>query len=452
MARELIYVGGQWLPAAWRTDTSVSRVFNSLADPSTFAELTLAAQDRWCQIASPTPPPPPPPGYTPRVVPAYGTYRPDDSNTGIVTPLETHEQYNYPGTSPIVVTVDGTVFTSLDIYGDITIQARNVVFQDCVFRGPRNWPSNDGAIIDCNNSACVNLLVRDSTFAPQLPNYYRNGMIGHEYTALRNRSFWINDHYGVYTKPGANLPTKVKIAGCYMTDNVYWQGTTAQYPGQAVGTSTVTTTWGASFNVVGYPLKADGSHNDGIQIQGGLGGSKSIWCIGNNIRTNDAWAEVHLNGQGHPIGWDDPIPQLGTGNSQKLRTYNSGASLNPMADGRYANNGQSFVIQQNTYQFPQVDTVVCESNWCNDGGQGFNIQAHAGGYTTVQCTVQNNRIGGNWYNFSAPSTPAIYPIRIDWRADATVVGLDTNTWSESTYGVIGSPLTDGRTSGIRYDN
>jgi hypothetical protein len=451
MTREMVKIGGAWRPDAYVADTSVKRIWNGIDDPTSDGSVQLAPGDEWRQSPAPIAPPPPD-GYTPRIVPPYGTYDADDTNTGIVPGSWTRPRYNYPGTSPIVITQDGTTLTSLDVYGDIIIQAKNVVIQDCITRGPRNWPTNDGAVIDCNNNACVNLLVRDCTYVPQLPNYYRNFIIGHEYTVERCRSIWANDHFGIYSKLGTNLATNARVFGCYATDNVYWHGTASAYPGQPVGSITVTTTWGDSYTVAGYPIKTDGTHNDGCQIQGGLGGSRSIWVKGNHLRTNDAWAEVNLRGQGHPLGWSDPIPMLGTGDSPKLRTYSSGASLNPLPDGRYSNNGQCIIVQQNTYQFPQIDTCVVEDNLLDDGGQGITITAHGGGYTTIQCTVQNNRLGGDWYNYASPGTPSIYPVRIDFRADATVAGIATQSWSAGPYGTAGTALTEGRTSGIRYDN
>lgn len=444
MTRELIYLGGAWQPAAWRTDTSVRRIFNSLADPSTFPELVLAAQDQWCQIA---PPVAPPQGYSPRVLPPYGTYTPDDTNTGIVSDPSQLTRLNYPGTADLILTTPGQTFTSMEVFGTVRVQAAGITFQDCLFRGPRDWPTDDGATINCNDDKCTGLLVQDSTYAPQLPNYYRDFMIGHGYTALRNRSIWANDHYGVFTRVGKAYAIDVTIAGCYMTDNVYWQGTTAQYPGQAVGTFNVTTTWGDSYTKPGYPLKADGTHNDGIQVQGGLGPAGSCHLIGNTIRIWDADPN-----RPHPLGWDDPIPQLGTQNNQKRRNYNTGTNLTPLLDGKYSSNGQCLIIQQNTNQFPHVDTVIAENNWLNDGGYFVNLQALAGGFTTMQCTVRNNQCGENIYDFNNTGNPAIYGIRIDNRAGATISGLSTNTWYEGHWGAIGAPLTEGRATGIVYDS
>ncbi len=376
----------------------------------------------------------------------FGSYLPDDTNTGFRVAQGGMPQVNYPGTSPLNITVDGTSYSGCEIFGDINIKADGVSITDNLLRGPRNWPTTDGAIIDCNSSLCFNAIVRHNTIVPQLPNYYRNAIIGHEYTYEYNRSIWVNDHAGMYSKPGLANATNVKVAGNYMTDNVYWQGTVAQYPGQVVGSLTVTPTYGAPLTVAGYPLKVDGTHNDGVQCQGALGAAKSVWIIGNNINNRDA-----VQAFGHPLGWSEQVPQLGTQNSPKRKTY-QGTVSNPMLDGRFASNGQAIVIQQNTYQNPAVDTVVAELNWLNDYGQGANLQALAGGFTTMQCTFRNNRFGQNVYNFSGASNPSIYPIRIDSRAGATIAGLNTNVWFESHWGAVGSPLVEGRHTGIVYDS
>jgi hypothetical protein len=385
-------------------------------------------------------------GYTPRTLGAYGTYIADDTNTGITTSRSGLTSYNYPGTSPLTCTTNGQVFESLEIFGDVVIAASNVRFQNCLFRGPRTWQTNDGAIIDCNSSSCFGAWIRDCTFMPQLPQYYRNAIIGHEYLFERNRVIWCNDAIGAFSKPGLPNATNVKVAGNYCTDQVYWQGTVAAYPGQVVGDITVSPTYASPFIVPGYPIKDDGTHNDCCQIQGGLGGTKSIWVIGNTFINNDADQAA-----AHPLGYVDPIPQLGTQNNPKRFLYGTSTPYT-MLDGKYASNGQAIVIQQNTYQFPATDTCVVENNRLNDFGQGANIQALAGGFTTIKCTFQNNTFGENMYAYVYPSDPSTYPIRIDSRAGATITGLSTNTWYQSHWGTIGASLTEGRTLGIRYDN
>jgi hypothetical protein len=386
----------------------------------------------------------------------FGSYMPDNSTTGHITPRAQLSPYNASGTT-LTITSDNQLFESLEIFGDIVIKAKNTIFQDCLFRGPLTWPSNDGAIIACTDAAGVNTLVQDCTFEPILPNYYRNAMIGAEYTALRCRSYWVNDHYGVYSYQTPRN-TNVKIAGCYMTDNVYWHGTSTTdtslptYPSQNTDPISVTLPSGSVITVPAYPIKPDGSHNDGIQIQGGLGGSKSIWCIGNNVHVN-TWKE----GDEHPTGLLTPIPvTMGTQDCPKWRQYKNDSPFLPMLSGQYSSNGQAILIQQNTYQFPQIDTVVVENNWCNATAAGIVATAHGGGYTTIQATVKNNYLGENWYQYNA-GNPSIYPIRVDYQADATIEGLNvsgvqTNRWYEGHWGTVGASLTVGKTAGIVYDH
>lgn len=353
---------------------------------------------------------------------------PSNATTGTRLARASHSPYNYPGTAQIIITTPNQNFTGLEIYGDVLVQAANTTFTDCIFRGPRNWPSTDSAIVNCISGSCVNTVIDHCTFAPQLPNYYRNAVIGHEYTATYCRVFWCNDGFGIYTQtslPG--VATNVELAYNYTSDAVYWHGTSTAitYPSQPVGTITVTPTYGAAFTVPGYPLKADGTHNDGVQIQGGLGGSRSIWVHHNLFESTDA--EQALS---HPVGWADTVPQLGTQDCPKRHRYLSDTVGPRMQNGRYATNGAACIVQQNTFQFPLQDTCVVEDNWFNGGGIQNNLHTNDGGYTSMYLVYQNNHLGGSSYDSSVSASPSVYPVRIDKKSSALFVGLSTNTWYE----------------------
>jgi hypothetical protein len=65
----------------------------------------------------------------------FGSYMPDNSTTGHITPRAQLSPYNASGTT-LTITSDNQLFESLEIFGDIVIKAKNTIFQDCLFRGP----------------------------------------------------------------------------------------------------------------------------------------------------------------------------------------------------------------------------------------------------------------------------------------------------------------------------
>lgn len=489
MTRPLGQLGTAYVPTSLYTDTSTGRDFYWDADPSTVSGVTVALNDRWFRVpnnAVPSPPPSPPTSYVPRSVPAYGTYKPDLSTAGIVTARDTLTPFNFPGNAPIYP-VSGQVFESLEIFGDIRMNAgvNNVTFQNCLLRGPNifrsgsgGYPNVDGAIFDLRASG-NGWLIRDCTIMPQLPQYYRNGFIGRGFTAERVVTLWCNDNYGVYSTTANPLNTAIK--GCVLMETVNWHGGTAQYAGQSTAAMTYALpgddmSYSATATVAPYPLKADGTHNDGIQTQGGTGtnkktGGTGAWYVGNNLILGDAEQLVpagQSNAALHPLGYSDPWPTLGSQDSFLRYVYHTPSqTIQRLPDGNFPN-GNAFVVQQNIagQAFNNIDTLIIENNYISDYSIGFNIQANGGGYTTIQATFGRNYFTSSVYRYGSSTFPSIYPIRIDHRAGLNTPGLLNNQmWDGPMYGPLGpagsflygpaSGISDGTTpdryTGIWYD-
>lgn len=300
-----------------------------------------------------------------------GTYKPTSANTGVITgTVLTAHNTSY---SDLIITTDGTVLENLDIYGDIKVRARNVVIRNCRLRGGKHIPGSNTGIVDANSGACYNLLVEDCTIIPDRPNYYRDGIVGHEYTARRNRIKRTNDGLGIFNKPGGSVQANVTAEGNYINELTWW-----------------------SYD----PAHSDGTHNDGIQVQGG----ENIRIVGNTV-----------------------VGSVVAG---------AGSSPNP----RGAHGGCTIMLQQNV---AKLANVLVEKNWVDDGQTSINI-AVGSKYSDIKVTVQKNFLGRNQFDFGNGSK---YPIRIISRSKSQVSGLLYNRWeSDNTY------LKEGRDLGIRYDS
>ncbi len=308
---------------------------------------------------------------------AAGMYQPSDATTGVsdgtvLTP------YNQATSADIYVTNDNQVFDSLDIYGRIIIRAENTVIRNCYLRGVKTLPAYETAIVDCNSSSGKNTLIEDCTIDPQFPNWMQNGITGHEFTARRNEIMRTNDGIGAFALPGSTT-ANVVIESNWIHALAYWAPT-------PLGP---------------YEAEPDGTHNDGIQIQGG----SSIHVVGNLIVGNCSQVA------GQP-------------------------KLNPKG---LHSNGQSIMIQQLTA--PLQDCVI-QRNWFDNAGQGIVI--NESGRPAISLTLTQNYFGRHWYTFGQSSW---YPIRISNRSKAHVDGLYTNYWDGSS-----QTLTEGITAGIRYDH
>jgi hypothetical protein len=306
-----------------------------------------------------------------------GSYKPDASTTGVpsgktLTKVGTYDK-------PYVINVDGTVLDGKEIFGDVKIEAKNVVIRNSLLRCGNYKPSTNTGCIDANSAKVFNLAVEDSTINPILPSPLRDGIVGHEYTALRNHVYGTNDGMGVFNKPGGSVNANVRIEGNYIHTTVYHDA--ANDPGPA----------------------ADGTHNDGIQVQGGT----NIRIAGNTI-ANDG-----VLGAGSKADATKP----------RLLPHGHGCTI----------------ILQNNTGAPLKNTVV-EQNWLDDGLASACIKPG-------EITFQKNRFGQNQYNYFALPKVSKYVIRIDVKATTIVHGLETNIW-EST----GQPLKVGKGLGIEYNS
>lgn len=296
--------------------------------------------------------------------PAAPSGKPNASNTGV--PAGTTLS-NYTG--PLTITTDGTVIDGKAVYGDLRIQARNVTIRNSYLHCGSDVPAGNTGCVDANSAKVFNLTVENTTINPDRPSYYRDGIVGHEFTARRNHITRTNDGLGIFNRPGGPAQANVTAEGNYIHDLTHWN-----YD----------------------PAHSDGSHNDGIQIQGG----ENIVIRGNNVVGS--------------VVAGDGLGQFGS------------------------HGGAALLAQQNV---AKLANVVIENNWFDDAQNSVCIQH--GKYSSVVVTLQNNYFGRNQYDFGNSS---MYQIRIYSKAASQVTGLATNRWADTNV-----LLTEGKTTGIRYN-
>ncbi|KNH16568.1 hypothetical protein ACU18_13395 [Arthrobacter sp. ZBG10] len=294
--------------------------------------------------------------------------KPSAANTGVPAGT-TLKPYNTSG-ADLVISVDGTVLDGLEIYGDIKVRAKNVVIKNSRLHGGKNHPANATGIIDANSAAVSNLLVQNNTINPDRPSFNRDGIVGHDYTALRNHIQRTNDGLGIFNRPGGPATANVTAKGNYIHSLTFFDQDT---------------------------VHSDGTHNDGIQVQGG----ENILLAGNTV----------------------------------VASIVTGAGSGPSPRGTHG--GIAIMLQQNV---AKLANVVVESNWVDDGQTSINIDN--GKYSNITVTVRNNYLGRNQYQYANGT----YPIRIIQRSASTVSGLSTNRWEDNL-----AFLTEGKTTGILYN-
>lgn len=299
-----------------------------------------------------------------------GTYKPSESTTGVL-PGTVLKPYNASG-AELIITQDGTVLDGLEIWGDIKVRAANVTIKNSRLHGGVAIPKSNTGVIDANDSRVKNLVVQDSTIIPSNPSYYRDGIVGHDYTALRNHISRTNDGLGVFNRPAGPAAANVTVKGNYIHGLTYWSND---------------------------PAHKDGSHNDGIQVQGG----ENILIAGNTI-----------------------VGDMVTGKG----------SANPVR-GMYTTT--AMLLQQNTAKFKNV---VVEKNYVDGGLTSITVDHSANKQSSIELTLQNNFLGRNQYAWDG----AKYQIRIIDRSASTVNGLMTNKWADTL-----APLAVGSHLGIFYN-
>jgi hypothetical protein len=288
---------------------------------------------------------------------APGTYKPSAATTGVPAGV-TLTPYN----GNMTITTPGTVLDSLDIFGFIQVRTADVTIRNCRVRGLGGGTGSAG-LITATNSAVQNLVVQDCTLVPDTPSYWLDGIMGHDFTALRCNVYNTVDGFGAFNTATPGGPVNVYLYSNYVHDLSYF----SPDPNHPTDNQT---------------------HNDCFQPQGG----SNIRVIGNNFQgffsTDPAVGTNNL-----------PYPQA---NSAIMFNSNVGAltdcwvlnnwfdgggiTLNiatPNVDlGKINNNqfGRNSRLQgsggDNTYTISMPSTTICETlgNVYEDNGHAIYVR------------------------------------------------------------------------------
>ena len=122
----------------------------------------------------------------------------------------------------MTITTAGTVIDGKAVYGDLKIQAKNVIIRNSYMHCGTNTPSGNTGCIDANSGSVYNLQVLHNTIIPDRPSYYRDGIVGHEYIARYNHISRTNDGLGIFNKPGGSVYANVTAEYNYIHDLTHW--------------------------------------------------------------------------------------------------------------------------------------------------------------------------------------------------------------------------------------
>jgi hypothetical protein len=165
-----------------------------------------------------------------------GTYRPGATTTGYLT-----------GTSFTVVSgnvthsTPSTVYRNTKFEGKVTRAASNCSYLNCWFAGEAS-PVASSPLVNCDNDY-TGTYFEDCTFQPGTPNVYHSyGVVGEGFTAKRCYFRYAIDGVRIRNLNGA--VASVTIEQSFIDELAWWASD---------------------------PDQVDGSHNDGIQMEGGSG-------------------------------------------------------------------------------------------------------------------------------------------------------------------------------------
>lgn len=428
------------------------------------------------------------------------TYVPSNTTAGIYSPVSALTAYNAQSTANLTLSTANTVIQDKIIYGVVKRNCNNVIFRNCLFRGPPTKPTSETAMVNMNDTTFKGWEFYDCTFAPQWPNSYMDALKSNNFKAIRCHMFWTSDGIGIFSNSSnpANGGTNVEVAGCVIEDLGYWNGRLyAYYNGP---TYLKTDGSYAAYNSANdalyvkrptqqpsdlyFDVKDDGSHNDCIQIQGGYGrmvrntttgkwSGDGVYVHGNRIGGGDAIQNdgnaTDRSGLGLPVpGTPGSLAnsRIGYGDSNFRRTAGQTPTMTRpilngdkmLPNGQYANHGSGIITQQNVNQYPYPNsanttdyTVVIQYNYIDNYQIG--IQTQKSSYPAIGAAILYNTFSANVFRYSSnvASSSSIFPIRVYDKAVTTFAkaldgtdGLATNKWDDpaNIYGRNGLSLTN----------
>lgn len=325
MSRNVVFqasTGATFAPSSNLGNVSSPKDFFTFDDPNGHSGVSLGVGDLWYDLM-------------PATLPPFGSYKPDASTTGYQRTGVTLTPYPATG-GPAGNIVNGiltinTPNVTLDSYNfpcQIVVRAANVTIKRSYVRGNNVLPNNS-ALIECQSASVVNCLVQDCLLVPDYPSIWWDGIIGHDYTAIRNHVYHTVDGFGIYNNTTVKTYANVALYGNFVHDLSFFS------PDPNHSDTPVSHT-----------------HNDCVQIQGG----QNITAIGNHLSAYCATDTLSRDGSSTP-----DILRSST-NPNSLGGYNA----------RYPILQANAALQLSTGVAP-VDFLIWDKNWMYGGGYTMNM-------------------------------------------------------------------------------
>ena len=187
-----------------------------------------------------------------------------------------------------VTPTSGQTISNKDITGLVNINSgvRDVTFRNCRFRGTKTAPAGHRGIVNIYASTTTaNIKFEDCLFQPDVPHYRWTGITGHHFTLTRCTIRNTTDGFGVFNGAAPGTDVAVHVVGSWVDKLAKWSNDGGAH--------------------------ADGTHNDGFQIQGGF----NVEILNSLINPNLNPDVGNTNGQNCKSGGTLCSPAMYTGNA-----------------------------------------------------------------------------------------------------------------------------------------
>ncbi|MBH1980095.1 hypothetical protein I8H89_01110 [Candidatus Saccharibacteria bacterium] len=309
-----------------------------------------------------------------------GTYKPNATNTGLLNdparPMTVID-------GNVIMTTNGQKLVDTIVNGFVEMRGVDQLVENCHIRGPVGQtvpPGGSKGLIHCSSAGTLRATIKDTLIECQTPQYGWDAIQGHDYTALRVRTRRTTDGFGVFNATAPDTPVNVTILSCWV------ENMTKFYPDGGA--------------------HVDGTHNDCIQLQGGVGGIV--------IRGNLLQGVIDQN----------------TGNTGGLNVDGTGTPLSP------ACHQTNSCIQLNR-NVGELSGMVCEDNWMYGGQIAVNGTAISTAVTLG--SFQRNKFDHDQYfDVAQQGTNTTQTIRIHPTPTCTIPasGANANVYEDTSAPVL----------------
>lgn len=299
------------------------------------------------------------------------------------------------GPSGDIIITSGGTYENLDIAGFMLIRtSQPVIIRNCRIRGwNKSFPngSGDTGLVNCDHGSTnnSNVLIEDCDLIPDYPSPWVNGIIGHDFTARRNRIRNCVDSFICRNSSTPSGPVRVNIWANYTYDYAYF---TPDYASSSQRPNThndaVQINYGSAIDITGNVFIGNGSPDAGtppygigtgpgantadgpnslgrgVNITGGGSGSTAQTIGITKNRFDNFQVSVSIPGVNPSIGnavtvenneFGPNIPPLNTGSSSNPQHFHIQIGVGVAIDGFPSGSAGSNTPDTNNGNIYQVD-------------------------------------------------------------------------------------------------